>query len=145
MMISLLSSLLNIIIGSVIIESMVGGSVGAWCLVGWSVVGRSVVGGFNKTSFYLGSPLHMITSLFSNFFLFHEAILHKVLKPGFWNVKPIFLKMQLPLFSIIFLYFWLYVWIDICILICLMGLLTFISFISFGDKSVTVLILHIWE
>ena len=52
MIISLLSSLLNIIIGSVIIESMVGGSVGAWCLVGWLVVGRSVIGGFNKTSPY---------------------------------------------------------------------------------------------
>ena len=48
----------------------------------------------NRLSFYLDSPLHIISSLFSHFYLFHNAILHKILKLGFWNFKSIFLRMQ---------------------------------------------------
>ena len=45
--VSLFSSFLNMIIGSV--GWWVGGSMCKWSVVGWSVVGGSVVGGFNKT------------------------------------------------------------------------------------------------
>ena len=38
--------------------------------------------------FTLGSPLHIISSLFSHFCLFQNAILHKMLKLGFRNFKP---------------------------------------------------------
>ena len=51
-----------------------------------------------RLSFYLGSLLHIIRSLFSHFCLF----LHKILKLGFWNFKPIFLRMQSPLVSTFF-------------------------------------------
>ena len=51
----------------------------------------------NRLSFYLGSPLHIISSLFSHFCLFQNAILHKMLKLGFWNFKPTFLRIQFSL------------------------------------------------
>ena len=54
-------------------------------------------------SFYLGSPLHIIRSLFSHFCLFQNAILHKMLKLWFWNFKPIFLRMQFLLVATFFL------------------------------------------
>ena len=56
----------------------------------------------NRLSFYLGSPLHIISSLFSHFCLFQNAILHKMLKLGFWNFKPIFLRMQFSLVATFF-------------------------------------------
>ena len=45
----------------------------------------------NSLSFYLGGPLHIISSFFCHFCLFQNTILHKMLKLGFWNFKPIFL------------------------------------------------------
>ena len=51
----------------------------------------------NRLSFYLGSPLHIINSLLSHFYLFQKAILHKMLKLGFWNFNPIFLRMYFSL------------------------------------------------
>ena len=56
----------------------------------------------NRLSFYLGSLLHIISSLFIHFFLFQNAILHKMLKLGFWNFKPVFLRMQFLLVSTFF-------------------------------------------
>ena len=49
----------------------------------------------NRCSTYLGSTLHIISSIFSHFCLFQNAILNKMLKLGFWNFQPIFLRMQL--------------------------------------------------
>ena len=46
----------------------------------------------NGLSFYQGNPLHIISSLFRHFCLFQNAILHKMLKLGFWNFKLFFLK-----------------------------------------------------
>ena len=45
----------------------------------------------NSLSFYLGGPLHIISSLLCHFCLLQNTILHKMLKLGFWNFKPIFL------------------------------------------------------
>ena len=42
----------------------------------------------------MGSPLHIISSLFRHFCLFQNAILNKMLKLEFWNFKPIFFRMQ---------------------------------------------------
>ena len=56
----------------------------------------------NRLSFYLGSPFHMISSLFSHFYLFQNAILHKKLKLRFCNFKPVFLRMQFSLVATIF-------------------------------------------
>ena len=44
----------------------------------------------NRLPFNLGSPLHIIRSLFSQFCSFQNSILHKMLKLGSWNFKPIF-------------------------------------------------------
>ena len=56
----------------------------------------------NRLSFYLGRLLHIVSSFFSHFCLFQIAILHKMLKLGFWNFKPIFLRMQFSLVAIFF-------------------------------------------
>ena len=48
----------------------------------------------NRPPFYLGSLLYIISSLFSHFCLFQNAILHKMLQLGFWNFNTIFLRMQ---------------------------------------------------
>ena len=59
----------------------------------------------NRLPFYLSSPLHVISSLFGNFCLFHDAILCKMFKLGFWkfsHLKPIFLKIQFSLVATIF-------------------------------------------
>ena len=53
-------------------------------------------------SFYLGSLLHIISSLLSHFCLFQNAILHKMLKLGFWNFRPIFLRMQFAVVATFF-------------------------------------------
>ena len=45
----------------------------------------------SRLPFYLGHPLHIISSLFSFFCSFHNAILRKMLR--LWNFKPIFLRM----------------------------------------------------
>ena len=51
----------------------------------------------NRLPFYLGSPLHVISSLFIHFCLFQNAILHKMLKLGFWYFNLIILRMQFSL------------------------------------------------
>ena len=52
----------------------------------------------NRLPFYLGNPFHIIRSLFSQFCSFQNSILHKMLKLGSWNFKPIFfLRMQFSL------------------------------------------------
>ena len=48
----------------------------------------------NRLSFYLGSWLHIISSLFSHFCLLQNVILHEMLKLEFWKFKLIFLRMQ---------------------------------------------------
>ena len=52
--------------------------------------------------FYLGSPLHVISSLFSHFCLFQNANLRKITKLGFWNFKSIFLRIQFSLVATFF-------------------------------------------
>ena len=54
----------------------------------------------NRLYFYLGILLHIISSLFHHFCLLWNAISHKMLKLGFWNFKPIFLRMQFSLFEV---------------------------------------------
>ena len=95
-------------------------------------------------SFNQSSLLHIISSLFSHFCLFQTAILHKMLKLGFWNFKPIFLRMQFSLVATFFLYFWLSVWVEICILNFLMSF-QHLYHLTFGDKSARVLDFHIWN
>ena len=56
----------------------------------------------NRLPFYLGSPLHAISSLFSHFCMFQNAILRKMLKLGFWSFNPIFLRIQFSLVSTFF-------------------------------------------
>ena len=51
----------------------------------------------NRLPFYLGSPLHVISSLFSQ-----NAILHKMSKLRFSNFKPIFLRIQFSLVATFF-------------------------------------------
>ena len=57
----------------------------------------------NWLPFYLGSPLHVISSLFSHFCLFQNANLRKITKLGFWNFKSIFLRIQFSLVATFFL------------------------------------------
>ena len=47
----------------------------------------------HRLPIYLASPLHIISSLFSHFCLFQNAILHKILRIGLWKFKPAFLRM----------------------------------------------------
>ena len=56
----------------------------------------------NRLSFYLGSPLQIISFLFSHFCLFQNAILHKMVKLGFLSFKSIFLRMQFSLVATFF-------------------------------------------
>ena len=42
--------------------------------------------------FYLSNLLHIINPLFSHFCSFQNAIFHKMLKPGFWAFKVMFLS-----------------------------------------------------
>ena len=44
----------------------------------------------NRLSIYLGSLLHITSSLIGHFCLNQNAILHKMLKLRLWNFKPIF-------------------------------------------------------
>ena len=48
----------------------------------------------NRLPFYLDSMHHITSSFFSHFFLLQNVILHKILKLGFWNFKPIFHWLQ---------------------------------------------------
>ena len=57
----------------------------------------------NRLPFDLGISFHIISSLFSLFCLFQNAILHKMLKLGFWNFRPIFLRIQFSLVATFFL------------------------------------------
>ena len=56
----------------------------------------------NRQPAALGSPLHIASSLFSLLCLFQNVILHKMLGLGFWNFKPIFLRIQFSLVPIFF-------------------------------------------
>ena len=56
----------------------------------------------NRLPFYLGNPLHIISSLVSQVCLFQDAILHKMLKLGFWNFKLIFLRIEFSLVATFF-------------------------------------------
>ena len=97
----------------------------------------------NRLPLYLGSPLCIISSLFSQFYLFQNAILCKHLKLRFWNVKPIFHRMQ---FSLVATFFSLVLVISlswVCILNCLHEL--YLYHLTSGDKSISVLGLHIWN
>ena len=57
----------------------------------------------NRLPFDLGISFHIISSLFSPFCLFQNAIFHKMLKLGFWNFRPIFLRIQFSLVATFFL------------------------------------------
>ena len=80
-------------------------------------------------SFYLGSPLHVISSLFSQFCLLQNAILHKMLRSGFWNCKSFFSE---------FSFHWLQHFFSVVLAICLSWYLhlalrhEFLTFISFN-------------
>ena len=74
------------------------------------------------------TPFHIISSLFSLFCFFQNAILNNVLKLGFWNFRPIFLKKQFSLVA---------TFSSLVLILCLRwylhltlshGFLTFISF-----------------
>ena len=56
----------------------------------------------NRLPFYMTSLHHVISSLFSQFTLFQNAILRKMLKLGFWNFKSIFLRIQISLVTTFF-------------------------------------------
>ena len=53
----------------------------------------------NRLPYYLGSQLHVVSSLFGHFCLFQNAVLCKMLKLGFRNFKPIFLRIQFLFFQ----------------------------------------------
>ena len=55
-----------------------------------------------QADFYLGSPLHIISTSFSHFCLFENVISHKMLKLVSWNFKPIFHRMQFSLVATFF-------------------------------------------
>ena len=57
----------------------------------------------NRLTFYLFSPVHILSSLFSPFCLFPNDIFYTVLKLGFWDFNYIFLRMQFSLVSTFFL------------------------------------------
>ena len=83
----------------------------------------------NRLPFYLGSSLHIISSLLSHFYLLQNAILHKMFKLGLWDFKPIFLRMK---FSFVETFF------SLVLVICLSWYLhlklsnEFLTFISFN-------------
>ena len=47
-------------------------------------------------------------------------------KLGFWNFRPILIRIKFLLFATFFLYFWLSLWVEICIYKLSRGFLTFI-------------------
>ena len=53
----------------------------------------------DRLPFYLGSPLHIMNSLFTQFCSFQNDVLLKMFKLGYWNFKLIFLRMQFSLVS----------------------------------------------
>ena len=53
-----------------------------------------------------GQPIHIISTLFSQFYFFQTAILF----------KPIFLRIQFSLVAISFHLVLVYVWVDVCII-----------------------------
>ena len=61
----------------------------------------------SRLSFYMGNLSHIIRSLLSHFCLFQNAILLKVLKLGFLNFKPVFLRMQFSLRATFFFFLFL--------------------------------------
>ena len=79
----------------------------------------------------------------AHFYLFQNAILHKILKLGFWILSPFLLRMQ---FSLVATFFCL------VLVICLSWylhlsheFLTHLFHLTFGDKSLRVKGLHIWN
>ena len=97
----------------------------------------------NWLPFYSSSSLHTISS-FSHFCLLQNAILHKMLKLGFWRFELIFLRKQFSLDATFF---------SLVLAICLSwyfgyhGLISFyhLYYVTFEDKSVRVLGLCIWN
>ena len=92
----------------------------------------------NRLVIYMGSLAYIIRSLLSHFCLFQNAILLKVLKLGFLNFKPVFLRMQFSLFATIFLYFWL-------ASLAVSWVFMIYNINIYRDKSITVLGLYIWN
>ena len=86
----------------------------------------------NRLPFYAGSPLHIISSLFIFFCLFQNAILNKMLKLGFWNFRPIFLKMQ---FSLVATFF------SLVLIICLSWYLI----LTLSHEFLTFILFNIWR
>ena len=82
-----------------------------------------------QAAFLPGQPVTYNQLLIHHFSLFQNAILHKMLKLGFWNFKPIFLRMQ---FSLVAAFF------SLVLVICLSWYLhlklshEFLAFISFN-------------
>ena len=83
----------------------------------------------NRLPFYLGSLLHVISTLFSNFCLFQNTILRKMLKLGFGILSPFFSE---------FSFHWLQHFCSPFLFICLSWYLhltlfpEFLTFISFN-------------
>ena len=86
---------------------------------------------------YLGSRFHIISSLFRHVSLFQNAILHKMLKLGFWNFKSIFLKMKFLLVSTL-LSLVLAIWTSWYLHLKLSHELLHFDHLTIGDKSVRV-------
>ena len=57
---------------------------------------------WNRLPFCLGSPLHVISSMFGHSCLCQDAILCRMLKLGFWNFKLILLRIQFSLVATFF-------------------------------------------
>ena len=71
-----------------------------------------------EDAFLSGQPTPCNQLLTPYFCLFRNTILHKMLKLGFWNFKPFFLRMQISLVAAFFFFFssfsHLFEWIFAC-------------------------------
>ena len=97
----------------------------------------------NRLPFYQGSLHHITNSLFSYFFLFQNAVLHKMLKLGFEKIKPFFWECS---------FHWFQYFVSLVLVICLSWyrhlklsheFLTFISFNIWRWKSKSIRSSHL--
>ena len=84
----------------------------------------------NRLPFYLGSPFHIIKSLFNRFYLFQNAILHKILKLRCWHFNH---------FS------WNAVFIGCNIFFCFVICLSWYLHIKLSHELLTFISFNIWR
>ena len=84
----------------------------------------------NRLLFYLGGPLHTISSLFSHFYLFQNAIFHKMLIQGHFSemIKLIFLRVH---FSVVAIFFFLFLVICLSLYLHLKACIHYFSSFSY--------------